>query len=136
MRRLDNDSDGLVTAKEFRLGLKRLKVRDAKKWTIHMVKKFIALFDTKQRGLLSISDLVSFVRGDGKRSADLKSRIGTPGESRNPETFHKQSSLSDDEEMEEIFSRQKALSDQTLFKKVSQFHFAVSSISKSFAKIL
>ena len=53
-RRLDTDGDGSLTMREFIMGLRGLQYKEAKKWTMRMVKRLFELCDRDKNGLLSI----------------------------------------------------------------------------------
>jgi len=114
LRRLDTNSDGLLTVPEFKMALKRLKIRDEKKWTAAMVRRLFDERATSARGdgKLSIADFGKMVRGDADFSGPSSSfgKNGAAGASGN---------LSDDED-DDIFSAPKSVtSDSALYRKAS-----------------
>lgn len=104
LRRLDTNSDGMLTVPEFKLALKRLKIRDEKKWSAAMIRRLFDESAARADGKLSIAGFGKMVRGD----ADVKGSSGTALQD-----------LSDDEE-DDVFSVLKAVTtDAALFRKAS-----------------
>jgi Ca2+-binding EF-hand superfamily protein len=100
LRRQDSNQDGLLTVPEFKLGLRRMQIRDERQWSKAMVRKLFEETDNRSDGLLSIAEFGNIVRGDYSRDAQ------------------KTDELSDDED-NKIFSAQRHTPDAALQKKVS-----------------
>eukprot|EP01036_Dinobryon_divergens_P023156 gene23156-31475_t len=62
-RRLDSDGDGMLTPKEFRIGLRALKFNQEKEWNIRMIRRFFDLCDRNKDGLLSVAYFNNYVLG-------------------------------------------------------------------------
>ncbi len=60
-RRLDGDQDGMLTPKEFRIGLLRLQYKDFKQWTNRLVKRLFDECDRNRDGLLSIQEFSLYI---------------------------------------------------------------------------
>jgi len=100
LRRQDSNQDGLLTVPEFKLGLRRMQIRDERQWTKPMVRKLFEETDNRADGLLSISEFGRVVRGDYSRDAEIRNE-----------------NLSDDDD-DRIFTAQRHMPDSTLQHKV------------------
>jgi len=60
-RRLDTDGDGMMTMKEFKLGLRGLHYKQEKEWTLRMIRRLFDLCDKNRDGLLSISEFNDYI---------------------------------------------------------------------------
>lgn len=103
--RLDTDGDGKITVQEFKVGLKRLRVSDEKKWTLQMIRKLFDECDENRDGLLDLMELSSLIRTGSVSSG------GKP-------TKEEAVFLEPDDDDDEIFRKQRVLSDHELFRKV------------------
>jgi hypothetical protein len=117
LRRLDEDEDGHVSAPEFKQALKRLRVRDANKWSVDMSRMLFARVNAKKENSVSVSELISFVR-QGQGSTGLQQGQGQGSRVGNSTGSVSKSNLSDDEDDAGIFAKNYALSDNLLVKKV------------------
>ena len=122
LRRLDEDSDSLISLKEFKQALKRLRVKDAKKWNMEMCRRFFLKIDDKRPQALSIVDLICFVRDklwDGKAGQSGKDLDKSASKGQ------KHGDLSDEDEGNEVFARKHAIADSALMKKVGVVAFVL-----------
>lgn len=104
LRRLDTNSDGLLTVPEFKLALKRLKIRDEKRWSAAMVRRLFDESSVRVDGMLHIGEFGKSVRGE----LDASRAAGRPNE------------LSDDED-DDVFALPKAATtDSALYRKTSE----------------
>jgi Ca2+-binding EF-hand superfamily protein len=78
-RRLDSDQDGMLTPKEFRVGLLRLQFKDFKLWTNRMVKRLFDECDRNRDGFLSIQEFSLYILE--KRSLNIVTGVGGTGAS-------------------------------------------------------
>ena len=101
LRRQDSNQDGLLTVPEFKLGLRRMQVRDERQWTKPMIRKLFEETDNRADGLIGIAEFGRVVRGDYSRDVEIRNE-----------------NLSDDED-DRIFSAQRVTPDSTLQRKVS-----------------
>lgn len=60
-RRLDGDQDGMITPREFRIGLLRLQYKDFAAWTNRMVRRLFDECDRNKDGLLSINEFSLYI---------------------------------------------------------------------------
>ena len=61
---MDSDGDGHLTVLEFKKGLKRLRCKDEKKWSMRMIRRlFNETTRGKKDGVLLLSDLSSLIKG-------------------------------------------------------------------------
>ena len=109
--RLDEDGDGKISIKEFRAGLGILNVKDAKKWTVALVKKLFAEFDVNKDGLLSVEEFAAAVKG----GAGAKQQQSLSQSS----SLQKDFKFEDEDGDDEIFRRHKVINDSELFRKVT-----------------
>jgi Ca2+-binding EF-hand superfamily protein len=100
LRRQDSNRDGLLTVPEFKLGLRRMQIKDERLWSKAMVRKLFEETDNRSDGLVCISEFGKVIRGDYSRDSE------------------KQEDLSDDED-DLIFSTQRQTPDAALQRKVS-----------------
>jgi len=100
LRRQDSNQDGLLTVPEFKLGLRRMQIRDERLWNKPMVRKLFEETNNRADGLLSIAEFGRVVRGDYSRDAEIRNE-----------------NLSDDDD-DRIFSAQRHIPDSTLQHKV------------------
>jgi hypothetical protein len=128
LRRLDEDNDGNVDAREFKQAIKRLRVKDAGKWNSNeMVRMLFSRVNLKKEKSLSIAEFIGFVKDS---SGGVKKPSGSAGPSSGAAANKKSgSNLSDDEDDVGIFARSNALSDHMLIKKVTEALF--NSIAES-----
>lgn len=113
LRRLDDDADGFVSPKEFKLALRRMRYVDEKLWILRLIRKLFAAINSSghgggKEGLLHIATLGTYIRAGGK-PADPEKRGDGKGKGGGK--------LSDDED-DALFSQEKVFDDQALFKKV------------------
>jgi Ca2+-binding EF-hand superfamily protein len=124
--RMDTDGDGMLTVKEFKSGLKKLHYKSVKAWNLRMVRRLFDECDKNRDGLLSIKEFSNYVQ-----DADAPERLAladkakslkqnpasegrfTPGKGSKENKL----ALSDDEE-DEVFHRNKVLTDHQLLRKV------------------
>ena len=131
---MDTDGDGMLTAKEFKTGLRRLQYKQLKAWNLRMVRRLFDECDQNRDGLLSIREFSNYVLEIdsaeriqlAEKSKQLKqsqqqqdsgnrffqSRTGLSGS-----TSENKLQLSDDED-DEVFRKNKVLTDHQLLKKV------------------
>ncbi len=129
-RRLDNDFDGMLTPREFKLGLKRLHYKDYKVWTMPMVRRLFDECDKNKDGLLSIKEFNLYILdkvADNKKGPDNGRSVpgdggkgkGDSGGSKSDPNGNKLD-LSDEEgEEDEVFRKHRTLTDHELMQKVS-----------------
>ena len=102
-RRLDNDGDGKVTVREFKAGLRRLRCRDEKRWTLRMIRKLFDEADKNADGLLSMKELSVLIYGSGEGGDTPAAPVDSD----------------DDDDVDEgIFRKEKQIHDAELFRKV------------------
>ena len=121
LRRLDSDSDGFITPKEFKIGIRKLRIRYEKKWKLTMIQSLFQAVDSQKKTTLSISALSGFIRRDISPENSVKK-----GESESKSEGNKGSETknwSDDDGDDDVFSRQKVVNDHALMKKVYMLHF-------------
>jgi Ca2+-binding EF-hand superfamily protein len=139
-RRLDGDSDGMITPKEFKIGLKRLHYKDYKAWNMLMVRRLFDECDKNKDGLLSIKEFVVYILdrqlsdarkpstntgrersesggggSSGKLSIRNPDRLGAGGDEEENDALN----LSDDEN-DEVFRKKRALTDHELIRKINE----------------
>ena len=124
----------MLTAKEFKTGLRRLQYKQLKAWNLRMVRRLFDECDQNRDGLLSIREFSNYVLEIdsaeriqlAEKSKQLKqsqqqqdsgnrifqSRAGLSGSTRENKL-----QLSDDED-DEVFRKNKVLTDHQLLKKV------------------
>lgn len=143
-RRLDGDQDGMLTPKEFRIGLLRLQYKDFKSWTNRLVKRLFDECDRNRDGLLSIQEFSRYIL-DQQTPLTVQTGLSTSGKSgylnRSREFRHSEEledalregkkngrlaagrsslDLSDKEdEDDEFFRRPRSLNDHQLLKKIT-----------------
>jgi EF hand len=105
---------------EFKLGLKRLRIRDLKMWNVRMVRRLFEELDANRDGTISIKEFTAFVQGNvtlgGLGGDGVGGRRGGAGDKASGGGA-RGSLLSDDED-DDVFSKRKAISDNELFRKV------------------
>lgn len=125
-RRLDSDQDGMLTPKEFRVGLLRLQFKDFKLWTNRMVKRLFDNCDRNRDGLLSIQEFslyilekkpLSIVAGAGDVPSSSGGKQGHLNRSRKlPRSEHREDAWRDgrssDNRLSEVGRSSLYLSDQ------------------------
>lgn len=131
-RRLDNDFDGMLTPREFKLGLKRLHYKDYKAWTMPMVRRLFDECDKNKDGLLSIKEFNLYILdkvndkkaggpGDGGKGGKSDSGNASRNDSKNDTNGGNKLDLSDEEgEDDEVFRKHRTLTDHELMQKVSE----------------
>lgn len=76
-RRLDHNGDGKISYQEFKDGLKRIRFKDQKYWTVSLIRRLFNDLDADSDGDLSIAELTSALRrgtGTGEKDKIKKSR--------------------------------------------------------------
>lgn len=137
-RRLDSDGDGMLTIREFRIGLRRLHYKDAKSWSLRMVRRLFDECDKNRDGLLSIKEFNAYILdNEGASKLDIARSLsksqglgGGGGRGRDSELSDRDDrrgaldreqedklNLSDDEE-DAVFRKQRVLTDHELIRKV------------------
>ena len=116
---MDGNGDGMITAKEFKNGLRHLRYNRYKEWTMRLVRRLFDECDRNKDGLLSIKEFTNFIleRSDPR---DKRLQLTLPnGEADLNSTGRSDMwGLSDDED-DDIFYKSKSLSDHQLLRKVS-----------------
>eukprot|EP00607_Mallomonas_marina_P005816 CAMPEP_0182438276 /NCGR_PEP_ID=MMETSP1167-20130531/85644_1 /TAXON_ID=2988 /ORGANISM="Mallomonas Sp, Strain CCMP3275" /LENGTH=934 /DNA_ID=CAMNT_0024631551 /DNA_START=1 /DNA_END=2802 /DNA_ORIENTATION=- len=114
-KRMDADADGHLSFQEFKRGLRRIRCRDEKKWTLRMIRRLFHERESGRDGYLSLSDLSTLIKG---KKADAKKE----------ETKEEDSDSED-----ELFNRHKdGGSDAALMSKTTQA--LLDAIARSSAK--
>ena len=108
MRRLDEDGDGQLSVAEFKMALKRVKLRCEREWNSRMIRRLFDEFDKNRDGLLDTEEFMMFINSashesHGKEGDKDKSKPGDDD-------------FEDDED--HIFKGRKVMSEHELFKKV------------------
>lgn len=120
-RRLDSDGDGMLTTKEFKMGLKRLKFKSTKHWNIRMVRRLFDECDKNRDGLLSIREFSNYVQ---EKDSIERIRLYESSNQSKRETLSTVNNtknslnLSDDED-DEIFRKNSRTTDHQLMRKVN-----------------
>lgn len=142
-RRLDGDQDGMLTPKEFRIGLLRLQYKDFKLWTNRLVQRLFDECDRNRDGLLSIQEFSLYILDkspaqlanasvgnstksgylsrsrDFRRSDELEEAL-RDGKASGGKYGRSSLDLSDNEDADdEFFRRPRTLNDLQLMKKVT-----------------
>lgn len=104
-RRLDNDGDGKVTVREFKAGLRRLRCRDEKRWTLRMIRKLFDDCDKNGDGLMSMKEFSRLIYSDSAPDAPQDDVLA-------------EDSDDDNDEADGIFRKEKKIYDNELFRKV------------------
>ena len=125
-RRLDHNGDGKISYQEFKDGLKRIRFKDQKHWTVSMIRRLFSDMDEDHDGDLSIAELTSALRsgagggsgagglGNGKMNKKM-SKTGDKWYDSDDESS--QSRLEDDDFL--LFSqRKKTFSEYELYRKI------------------
>jgi hypothetical protein len=102
---MDNDGDGRISVKEFKVGLRRLKCKNEKRWTFRLIRRLFDDCDKNGDGLISLREFTSMIKVWKSGAKPLE----------NDETNKSQS---DDEADDTIFRKEKLIYDSELFKKV------------------
>lgn len=127
-RRLDTDGDGMLTMKEFKIGLKKLHYKEEKAWTMRIIRRLFDECDKNRDGLLSIKEFNSYILdNEGPSRYEIARGItqhdDRPAFLKNDEHRRQIKSqedklnLSDDEE-DEVFRKHRVLTDHELIRKV------------------
>lgn len=129
-RRIDADGDGMLSPKEFRVALQRLQYKDAKLWSTRMVQRLFDECDRNRDGSLSIKEFTNYMldrepesatariaKGGQMQLIEDKDRSGMRN-SRSGKLSADKLNLSDDED-DEVFSKQRRLTDHELMRKVN-----------------
>lgn len=121
-RRMDTDGDGMLTAKEFKTGLRRLQYKNIKAWNLRMVRRLFDECDRNRDGLLSIKEFTNYVQ-DIESPAQVALADRAKAGKAEPKSTSKASAenklnLSDDED-DEVFRKNKVLTDHQLLRKVN-----------------
>lgn len=107
-RRLDNDGDGKVTVREFKAGLRRMRCRDEKRWTLRMIRKLFDDCDKNGDGLMSMKEFSALIYSDSSQDQNKEADLAAD---------------SDDEKGDDadgIFRKEKVIYDSELFRKVKK----------------
>lgn len=121
----------MLTPKEFKTALKRLQYKSARAWNVRMVRRLFDECDKNRDGLLSIKEFSAYVQGVETSEAQARAessalKAARPGSMRGlgDEAGHKgkgnndnKLNLSDDED-DEVFRKNKVLTDHQLLRKV------------------
>eukprot|EP01038_Epipyxis_sp_PR26KG_P005601 gene5601-7730_t len=119
-RRLDKDGDGMLTRREFKVGLRKLHFKDEKLWSMRMIGRLFDECDQNRDGLLSIKEFGEYILG----KANLQLTVSNQNDSKTNEGGKGKGSkgsldLSDDEQ-DEIFKKSRSLTDMELIRKVNE----------------
>lgn len=104
-RRMDNDGDGRISIKEFKVGLRRLKCKNEKRWTFRLIRRLFDDCDKNGDGLISLREFTSMIK--------VWKSGANPLESDETNRFE-----IDDEADDTIFRKEKLIYDSELFRKV------------------
>lgn len=129
-RRIDTDGDGMLTPKEFKTALRRLQYKSVKAWNIRMVRRLFDECDKNRDGLLSIKEFSAYVQGVETSEAQARAEsalkaarpvsmrgAGDEMAGKNNKGGENKLNLSDDED-DEVFRKNKVLTDHQLLRKV------------------
>lgn len=103
---MDNDGDGRISVKEFKIGLRRLRCKNEKKWTFRLIRRLFDDCDKNGDGLISLKEFTSMIK------------IWKAGS--RPQEVEVCDVESEDEGDETIFKKERVIFDNELFKKVPQ----------------
>lgn len=106
---MDTDGDGRISVKEFKIGLRRLKIKNEKKWTFRLIRRLFDDCDKNGDGLISLREFTSMIKiwKSGSESQPEKSTSST-----------KKNNDGDDDEDDSLFRKERLIYDSELFKKV------------------
>lgn len=123
----------MLTPKEFKTALKRLQYKSVKAWNIRMVRRLFDECDKNRDGLLSIKEFTAYVHGvetsEAQARAESAMKAARPNSLRGAGddmsgkgkgTSDNKLNLSDDED-DEVFRKNKVLTDHQLLRKVMFF---------------
>lgn len=125
-RRLDTDGDGHITMEEFKVALKKLRHKSESKWDKRMIRRLFQELDQDNNGSVSVKEITSFLReGESGKVSDLNttSRSSKLRESKVLKGNNNESLLTghyEDDEDDNLFVKQKTLSDSELYRKINQ----------------
>jgi len=107
MRRLDEDGDGQLSVAEFKMALKRVRLRCEKDWNSRMIRRLFDEFDKNRDGLLDTEEFMMFISASehDHNNHDKNSKDAKPNEDFEEDEDH-------------IFKGRKIMSEHDLFKKV------------------
>jgi Ca2+-binding EF-hand superfamily protein len=120
---MDNDGDGRISVKEFKVGLRRLKCKNEKRWTFRLIRRLFDDCDKNGDGLISLREFTSMIKvwkSGAKLSDDVE--ISRPD--------------SGDEGDEDIFHKERVIHDSELFKKVGFCGVKIHSLFQVSASLL
>lgn len=101
---MDNDGDGRISVKEFKIGLRRLKCKNEKRWTFRLIRRLFDDCDKNGDGLISLREFTSMIK---------IWKAGTQ-----PQEVEVCEVESDSEGDDTIFRKERIIYDNELFKKV------------------
>jgi Ca2+-binding EF-hand superfamily protein len=123
-RRLDMDGDGKLTVQEFKAALRRLQIKNAKKWTNRLVRRLFDEIDSNKDGRLDISEFLDFIR------AKLKSDLGSDPWGVDGAKKKSKNSIDYDDD-DRLFNAQRKISDNEIYRKVcATLQESVPNVSK------
>jgi len=121
----------MLTPKEFKTALKRLQYKSVKAWNIRMVRRLFDECDKNRDGLLSIKEFSAYVQGvetsEAQARAESAMKAARPNSMRGAGeemggkgkgNSENKLNLSDDED-DEVFRKNKVLTDHQLLRKVT-----------------
>lgn len=104
MRRLDEDGDGQLSVAEFKIALKRIRLRCEKEWTSRMIRRLFDEFDQNRDGLLDTEEFMLFINSESHDHGGKKD-FAQP--------------LDEPDDDDGIFKGRRVISDHELFRKVN-----------------
>jgi len=98
---------------EFKIALKKLKLKSEKCWNIKMIRRLFQGLDGNNDGTISVKELISYLREGQPGSIDTAVK-DVEFQSKGAGYFD------EDEDDGNLFAKQKSLSDSELYRKVNQ----------------
>jgi len=115
--RLDSDKDGMLTAKEFKIGLKRLQYKSVKSWTLRLIRRLFDECDKNKDGLLAIQEFSNYIQ-EKETVEKIKEKVDSNKTLTTINNSKIGLNLSDDEE-DDVFRKNSRLTDNQLIRKVN-----------------
>ena len=126
---MDTDGDGMLTAKEFKIGLKRLQYKSIKEWSLRLVRRLFDECDKNKDGLLSIKEFTNYVQDIESEAVDKAKKPSTASVTSSSSKANKSGDSGkdntkwdvSDEEEDGFIKKNRALTDHQLMRKVCTF---------------